>query len=162
MNGKWHQVQDADSPATCKYFGKKTPKLRFKEYVHHEGKVLVDRANNPDGKRIYAEHALTECYILEAGAEIWHASNAERKVLVSGGILPREAPADGWEQAGKASKLACVGHAYFSLDSSITSMLKQMFSAAHLHQFVTKKEIHCYPDPEIPNALRTDIPIEVQ
>ncbi len=161
MSDEWHQVQDADSPASYSYKGEKPPTLKFKEYVHHEGKVLVERANNPDGKRIYAQHAFTERYILAAGAEIWHASNAERSDLVSRGILPRKEPADGWEQAGKASKLACVGHAYFAIDSNYASMLKQMFSAAHIHRFHTKEEIHCYPDPEIPNALRTDIPIKV-
>ncbi|MGB2806542.1 MAG: hypothetical protein WBC22_02290 [Sedimentisphaerales bacterium] len=161
MNGKWHQVQDADHPASYKLLGNKPATLKFKENVHHEGKVILG-AVEPDKKRIHAEHALTECYILVKGAEIFHASNTARNVLVEKHILPREAPADGWEQVGTASKLASVGHAYFTIDSGTASILKRMFDAKHLHIFKTKKEIHCYPDPEIPKGLRTDIPIEVQ
>ncbi len=162
MSNEWHQVQDADSPASYKYQGTKPETLKFKECVHHEGKVLVGRPNNPDGKCIHAEHAFTERYILAEGAEIYHVSNATRSDLVEKGILPRKAPAEDWVQASTASKLACVGHAYFTLDSHLASRLKEMFGVKYFYKFQTTNEIHCYPDPEIPNALRTDIPIKVK
>jgi len=156
MSNGWHQVQDADSPASCKYVGVKPPKLKFKEYVHHEGKVILGAVESGK-KRIHADHAFTECYILEEGVKIFHASNVERKDLVTNGIQRREAPADDWVNAGTASKLACVGHAYFALDYEFARRFKEMVGANYVHEFVTKKEIHCYPDPEAPNALRTDV-----
>lgn len=162
-NGKkWHQVQIGDTGEIKRYeyTGENEASLTLQDYVEHEGRAYPEMVEEHE-KRIYSEYAITARYTLPAGSTIYHISKAKHETLLEKGIEPSTEPTKAVGQGYTLSALTSVGHAYFIIDVNQARALRRLIEGV-TYEFKTKGTIHCYPDPEFPQALRTDETIAVK